>query len=253
VALALFAGCATARARAPLHPVNPQGTWYVVQAGETLQEIAGRAGVPVQDLMEINGLDRAEAVRPGQSIFVLDAEALSRSSAGTPTAVASAPPPAVAPEPAAGATPPDDGADAAFAGKLRWPLAEPKLSSPFGPRAGRPHEGIDLAAPLGTPILAAANGQVVYAGDGVSGYGNMVVLQHPDGLLTVYAHNSLVMVRTGDTIAAGQEIARVGMSGRATAPHLHFEVRRAQLPRDPLRFLPAPPAAFSPGAGKSGK
>jgi murein DD-endopeptidase MepM/ murein hydrolase activator NlpD len=126
---------------------------------------------------------------------------------------------------------------------LRWPLSEPRLSSAFGRRQGRVHEGIDLAAPTGTAIRAAEDGQVLYAGDAVRGYGNMVVLQHGGDLLTVYAHGSVLLVRTGDKVTAGQEIARVGQSGRATAPHLHFEVRRGQVPQDPLPFLPELPAA----------
>jgi lipoprotein NlpD len=125
---------------------------------------------------------------------------------------------------------------------FRWPLEQPLLSSPFGKRQGRMHEGIDLAAPTGTTIFAAEGGQVLYAGDAVRGYGNMVVVQHAGDLLTVYAHGSVLLVHTGDRIVAGQEIARVGQSGRATGPHLHFEVRRGQMPQDPLRYLPHLPA-----------
>ena len=95
-----------------------------------------------------------------------------------------------------------------------------------------------MAAPIGTPVLAAAGGSVIYAGDQVRGYGNMVVLRHADDLVTVYAHNSLLLVQAGDRVAAGQEIARVGDTGRSTAPHLHFEVRRRDTPQDPLQFLP---------------
>jgi murein DD-endopeptidase MepM/ murein hydrolase activator NlpD len=124
-------------------------------------------------------------------------------------------------------------------------LSDPHISSSFGSRQGRPHEGIDLAAPTGTPIFAAEAGQVLYAGGEVKGYGNMVVLQHAGDLLTVYAHTSVVLVRAGDRITAGQEIARVGQSGRATAPHLHFEVRRSHVPEDPRRFLPPTPLASS--------
>lgn len=218
--VASSAGCQMFRPRAPLHPDNPAGSWHLVQEGETLADLAGRAGVPIEDLEEINGIGRGEALTPGRLIYLLDPGALTAPSA--PVDV-------------------DDARDEAVAttGSLRWPLREPKLSSPFGDRYGRPHEGIDLAAPIGTPIFAADGGYVIYAGDAVRGYGNMVVLQHAEDLLTVYAHNSVLLVNTGDRIAAGQEIARVGQSGRATAPHLHFEVRKRQVPHDPLRFLPA--------------
>jgi murein DD-endopeptidase MepM/ murein hydrolase activator NlpD len=122
---------------------------------------------------------------------------------------------------------------------MRWPLAAPRLTSKFGRRWNREHEGIDMAAPIGTPVLAAASGTVIYAGDQVQGYGNMVVLRHNAELVTVYAHNSVLRVHIGERVTVGQEIARVGDSGRSTAPHLHFEVRRKEIPQDPMPFLPA--------------
>ena len=110
---------------------------------------------------------------------------------------------------------------------FRWPLATVRIviGSPFGTRDGRPHEGIDLPAPVGTPVFAAADGQVAYAGNGIRGYGNLVVIKHAGDLLTVYAHNSLLLVTQGQPVRAGDRIALVGQSGRATGPHLHFEVR----------------------------
>jgi murein DD-endopeptidase MepM/ murein hydrolase activator NlpD len=122
---------------------------------------------------------------------------------------------------------------------LRWPLERREIGSPFGARGGRPHEGIDLPAPNGTPVLAAADGLVVYAGDAIRGYGNLIVLQHAADLMTVYAHNSVLLVAPGDQVKAGQRVALVGQSGHATGPHLHFEVRQGQIPRDPLPFLTA--------------
>jgi murein DD-endopeptidase MepM/ murein hydrolase activator NlpD len=218
--LLALAGCALVRpSEAPLHPEGPRGTWYTPQPGETLAQIAARANVPAEDLAEINGLKKGDPLEPGRPIFLLEAASLSRP-----------------------APPPPDLALATTTDSLRWPLADPRLSSPFGARQGRVHEGIDLAAPLGTAIRAADGGQVLYAGDAVRGYGNMIVLQHGGDLLTVYAHGSVLLVRTGDKVAAGQEIARVGQTGHATAPHLHFEVRRGQVPQDPLRFLPRLPA-----------
>jgi murein DD-endopeptidase MepM/ murein hydrolase activator NlpD len=129
-------------------------------------------------------------------------------------------------------------AAAATSGLLRWPLdGAVAVASPFGARDGRPHEGIDLPVPIGTPVLAAAGGRVVYAGDGIRGYGNLVVLEHAGGLLTVYAHNSALLVRQGDVVAAGARVALSGQSGHATGPHLHFEVREGQIPRDPMPYL----------------
>jgi murein DD-endopeptidase MepM/ murein hydrolase activator NlpD len=95
-----------------------------------------------------------------------------------------------------------------------------------------------MAAPIGTPVYAAAAGVVIYAGDQVRGYGNMVVVRHNDGMVTVYAHNSVLLAHSGDVVGVGQEIARVGETGRSTGPHLHFEVRRDGNPQDPMKFLP---------------
>ena len=200
----------------------------MVKPGETPAKIAKEAGIPLEDLLEINGLRRGQPLEPGRLVFVLGASA----QAGTIPADAQPRLPTALPaEPAAES-------EASSKAPLRWPLAKPILTSLFGKRWGRDHEGIDMKAPIGTPVLAAADGEVLYAGDKVRGYGNMVVLQHAGDLVTVYAHNSLLLVHVGDRITAGQEISRVGDTGHATGPHLHFEVRRKQEPQDPLQFLP---------------
>ncbi len=219
-ALVTTAGCHLFRDRAPMHAETVPGRWYVVAPGESLETIARRADVPMADLVEINGLADAADARPGRLIFIL-------ASPGP------APTPAVdddrgAPSLATARTP------------LRWPLATGRITvaSPFGTREGRPHEGIDLPAPVGTPVFAAADGRVVYAGNGVRGYGNLVVVKHTGDLLTVYAHNSVLLVAQGQPVRAGDRIALVGQSGHATGPHLHFEVRAGQVPRNPMGFLP---------------
>ncbi len=117
-----------------------------------------------------------------------------------------------------------------------WPLHGRKTSD-FGPRGKSVHQGIDLAAPKGTPVLASASGRVVYSGNGMKGYGKVVVIKHVNDLSTVYAHNSSLLVRMGDSVEQGQTIAKVGATGRATGPHLHFEIRRRGVPEDPRQFL----------------
>jgi len=216
-------GCTSAQQRGdqPLHGDHIRGTWHVVAQGETSASIARQAGIPLEDLLEINGIKKNEALEPGRPVFVL----------------APANPPAAASGAAANVAASSPGATASSA-PLRWPVAAPRLSSMFGKRWGKDHEGIDMAAPTGTPVYAAAGGTVIYSGDQVRGYGNMVVIQHSDGLVTVYAHNSLLLVHGGDGVVVGQEIARVGDTGRSTAPHLHFEVRRGESPQDPMQFLP---------------
>jgi lipoprotein NlpD len=219
--LALLAGGCHFGRGTPMHAESPPGSWYVVAPGETLEVIAKRADVPMADLVEINGLEDPADARPGRLIFVL-------ASAGQPPTgpvdeIATAMPPHAVPS-----TP------------LRWPLATGRIfvGSPFGTREGRPHEGIDLPAPVGTPVFAAADGRVVYAGSGIRGYGNLVVVRHAGDLLTVYAHNSVLLVTPGQPVRAGDRIALVGQSGHATGPHLHFEVRAGQVPRNPMGFLP---------------
>jgi len=227
VAAFAVAGCHLGRA-APVHPGAPAGSWYVVAPGETLEAIARRADVPMADLIEINGLLDAEDARPGRVIFVL-ASPILRAPASTSTEDGTLPPLAAAHTP------------------LRWPLAMGRVvvGSPFGTREGRPHEGIDLPAPVGTPVFAAGDGRVVYAGHGIRGYGNLIVVQHAGELMTVYAHNSVLLVAQGQPVRAGDRIALVGQSGHATGPHLHFEVRAGQVPRNPMGFLPRPPGGSS--------
>ena len=208
-----------------MHPDHLPGTWHVVVAGETSRTIAEQAGIPLEDFLEINGLKRGEALAPGRTLFIL----------GKPATPSTAP--ETAPTPSVSASPAP--APSKSTAPLRWPVAAPRLTSAFGTRWGKNHEGIDMAAPIGTPVFAAAAGEVIYAGDQVRGYGNMIVIKHSSDLVTVYAHNSLLLVHTGDRVAVGQEIGRVGDTGRATAPHLHFEVRRGEVPQDPMPFLPA--------------
>lgn len=226
LALALLAAACRPSAKA-VRP-EPLGQWYVVQQGETLGEIARRAGVPEEDLLEVNGLKSAGDVVPGKMIFVLNGPG-THPDAGP--AVAS---PSVGP----GAGSPASEPARKPASRFRWPVDAPRVTSLFGSRWGRPHEGIDLQAAIGTPVYAADEGEVVYAGNTVRGYGNMVVLKHADGLMTVYAHNSVLLVKVGQRVSSGQRIALSGQSGHATGPHVHFEVRRDQVPRDPLQFLP---------------
>jgi murein DD-endopeptidase MepM/ murein hydrolase activator NlpD len=118
---------------------------------------------------------------------------------------------------------------------LVWPVSGP-ITSPFGWRWGRMHEGVDIGASTGTPIHAAASGTVIYAG-WMSGYGNLVVVDHGNGLSTAYGHQSAIAVGNGSSVGQGQTIGYVGCTGHCFGPHLHFEVRVNGSPVDPLRYL----------------
>lgn len=127
---------------------------------------------------------------------------------------------------------------------VRMPLDLGEYTSNFGARSdpftGRQamHEGIDFAAPIGTPIYAAADGEVAYAGFH-NAYGNLIEISHGNGISTRYAHTSKLLVKVGQTVKAGDEIALVGSTGRSTGAHLHFEVRYQGIAQNPSRFLPA--------------
>ncbi len=139
------------------------------------------------------------------------------------------------PEPEERAGPPDP-----RKGTLDWPLRG-VLYGRFGKKGKEPHDGVDLAAPAGTPVKTAAEGQVLYAGE-QKGYGKIVIVEHGNELVTLYAHNRDLRVKSGQRVRRGQVVATVGESGRTSGPHLHFEVRKNGRPIDPLTFLgPVPP------------
>jgi lipoprotein NlpD len=229
----LALGCAAAPRRppppVPLTSAEPHvepdlvGVVHVVKKGETVYRIARTYGIEVRDLMEVNDLADPRQLTVGMELFVPGAV--------RPLDVPPLPPGAL-PEPEPQALPRAPPKDPA----LRWPL-HGVLYSRFGVRQGQRHDGIDIAAPEGTPVVAAAGGTVVYTGR-QAGYGAIVILRHSNGLVTLYAHNSAVMVKEGDEVAAGAPIAKVGQSGRTTGPHLHFEVREGTRPRNPLFYLP---------------
>ncbi len=123
-------------------------------------------------------------------------------------------------------------------GRFSWPVPHfYKVSSHFGPRGRKHHDGIDVPAPKGTPIVAVDTGVVIYSDDGIRGYGNMIVLAHGDDIFTVYAHNKSNKVDKGDRVDKGQVIAHIGNTGRSTGPHLHFEIRVKNKVRNPAQFL----------------
>jgi len=120
---------------------------------------------------------------------------------------------------------------------LHWPLRG-RVTSKFGMRHGRPHDGIDIGAKEGTAVHAAAAGEVVYADHRLTGYGNLIIVRHSHDMFTAYAHNQRNLVHKGQRVKRGDVIARVGHTGRASGPHLHFEVRRGPTPVNPIVYLP---------------
>jgi murein DD-endopeptidase MepM/ murein hydrolase activator NlpD len=177
---------------------------YTVKEGDTLWNISRRFGIPLKELLQANGLRETSVLQIGQVLRV-------PSRGGVPAA--------------------PQRAQQGFI----WPV-NGRISSRFGPRGRGFHYGIDIIAPVGTVVRAAESGVVSYSG-WMSGYGRVVIITHASGLQTVYAHNSVNLVREGQRVNKGDPIARVGSTGNATCPHLHFEVRRNGRPVDPLEFL----------------
>ncbi|MBI5543299.1 MAG: peptidoglycan DD-metalloendopeptidase family protein [Deltaproteobacteria bacterium] len=201
--------------------VEPEvvGVTHVVKPGETLWRIARAYRITVEDLSLANPQVDSTRLAAGQQLFVPGAKALAEV------------PPADLP-------PPETPFQKATEAPLSWPMSG-VLYARFGPRGESRHDGIDLAAPAGTPVHSAADGQVLFAGE-QKGYGQGVLVEHAGGLITLYAHNREVLVKDGERVKAGQPIARVGEPSKTSGPHLHFEVRVDGAPRDPLRYLPPP-------------
>jgi murein DD-endopeptidase MepM/ murein hydrolase activator NlpD len=168
-------------------------------------------------------------VREDRASFVAEAEGLAAQSAALAATIERA---RSAP---ASSTAASSAPVAASSGQLSWPVAGP-VTSGFGSRWGRMHEGIDVGVGTGTAVHAAAAGTVVYAG-WMSGYGNVVVIDHGNGLSTAYAHNSSLLVSQGTSVGQGAVVALSGNTGHSTGPHVHFEVRVNGAPVDPLGYL----------------
>jgi murein DD-endopeptidase MepM/ murein hydrolase activator NlpD len=124
-----------------------------------------------------------------------------------------------------------------YSGKFIWPLDDGVVSSEYGPRWGKEHKGLDLAADKFTPIKASAAGVVIYSDSGLRGYGNVVILRHDDARTSLYAHNEKNMVKKGTTVKQGEVIALLGSTGRSTGPHTHFEIRVGEHPMNPRDVL----------------
>ncbi len=209
-----------------------QGVYHHVQAGQTLYSIAKAYDIDLEYLQRTNGIPRASELQVGQKLWVPGARVVRYV---LPTE-ASPPAPHKKKSLTKRVTPGKPSARKKSLSRLAWPI-KGILTSRFGRRNGRNHEGIDIGAKKGTPIRAAAAGKVVFSGWGPTGYGKMVIIKHAGNLTTVYAHNDKNWVTKNMRVKKGQQIAAVGSTGRSTGPHLHFEVRNDTHPKNPLNYL----------------
>jgi murein DD-endopeptidase MepM/ murein hydrolase activator NlpD len=152
-------------------------------------------------------------------------------------------PPTPGPTPAPSTSP---AFPAQYAGGYRWPLDAGVVSSEYGKRWGKLHKGIDIAANVGEPVYASASGEVIYAGDGMRGYGNVVILRHDNRRTSLYAHNAELKVKQGEEVKQGDLIALLGNTGHSTGPHTHFEIRNGDAAIDPRSVLPKAKFDVSP-------
>ena len=214
--------------------------YYTVQKGDTLTRIALDHGQAWRDVARWNNLGNPDVIEVGQVLRVAppgasvdNAGVVVRpvAAAAGRAAVAPASAAASAPAPATGSSPSQAVAEDMG---LAWPANGPLIAG-FDEAKNK---GIDIAGKLGDPVLAAADGQVVYAGAGLRGYGNLVIVKHNNTYLTAYAHNQRLLVKEDQKIRRGEKIAEMGSSD-ADRVKLHFEVRRQGKPVDPAKYLPA--------------
>ena len=226
---------------------------HVVAPGETLTKIAKLYGKSLADIARANNIAPHTKVNIGDRIAIpgvrtsntqrKDASKVAQAKAATPapkqlaraepSESASVVTPAAETPAPTGSTKTAEGAVPSF----RWP-AKGRVIAGFGPKAnGQQNDGINLAVPEGTPVKAAEDGVVAYAGSELKGYGNLVLVRHANGYVTAYAHAKELLVKRGDAIKRGQVIAKSGQTGNVDAPQLHFEVRKGPTPQDPMPML----------------
>ncbi len=226
--------------RVPVQPVPPV---YEVQRGDTLYSIAFRHGLDWRAVARWNEIAAPYVIRPGQELRLSEPPRLAE--ARSPSRPREEPPrespPAApthepAPEPEERSTTPDDSsASRQVAGvSWRWPT-EGQVVRPFDPAATR--RGVGIGGQAGQAVVAAADGEVVYSGTALIGYGNLIIIKHSDTLLSAYGHNRRRLVDEGERVRAGQTIAEMGRNEREE-DILHFEIRRNGQAENPLNFLP---------------
>jgi murein DD-endopeptidase MepM/ murein hydrolase activator NlpD len=236
---------------APAASPPGNGSVHVVAAGDTLSKIAHRYHKSVNEIAKANNIQPTATLNVGDRLTIPGAQPSPvKASASPPAApakpVASAAPKEAEPAQNASVVAPTEQLDKEAAKlaeasgavpKFRWP-ANGRVIAGYGPTTnGQQNDGINIALPENTPVKAAEDGVVAYAGNELKGYGNLVLVRHPNGYVTAYAHTKELLVKRGDQVKRGQVIARSGQTGNVNAPQLHFEIRKGASPLDPTRFL----------------
>ena len=213
------------------------GIYHKVRAGENFDNICDAYGVSKKRVADLNDITDTSKVKPGDAIWIPGAERVISTGYSKPS-------------PGSSVTAARKKRPSARTGRrknnnytsfkkiqLLWPV-KGTIASGFGNVSGEAHDGIDISADQGAEIRAAADGRVIYSGNEIKGYGNMVIIKHEGAFSTVYAHNESNAVKKGAFVKGGDVIAYVGVSGKSDAPLLHFEVRNGKKALDPQSMLP---------------
>jgi murein DD-endopeptidase MepM/ murein hydrolase activator NlpD len=201
-----------------------RGVYHTVKRHQTLWRICKTYNVDMEEVAMINGIKDKTKIEVGQQIFIAGATRVLKVDIYVEDVTAG------------GRT-----ADVQYEkGRFIWPV-EGQVTATFsanGTAEKRRHDGIDISALTGTLVRVADSGKVVYSDNKMKGYGNLIIIEHQDHFFTIYAHNEENLVKEEALVKQGDAIARVGRTGSATGPHLHFEIRKGSNPLDPMRFLP---------------
>ena len=221
-----FLGCQIIK-NLDILPSKQRGVYHTVQKGQTLHSIARTYDIDVNRLKRINGIYNPLRLQVGTRLWIPEVRQVLEIHSKKRGAKRGKWKNKVKLN--------ED--TKAVKGFFIWPV-QGQLTSKFGNRNGRHHDGIDIGARKGAPIVSAADGKVMFSGWGPTGYGLMVIIKHKNNLTTVYAHNSHIHIHKNQVVKQRQKIASVGSTGRSTGPHLHFEVRNDSHAYNPLQYLP---------------
>ena len=215
----LIAGCSGSKS-------SDSGAVYTVKRGDTLYRISRTTGTSVKDLARLNGISPPYTIEVGQKLKLGGSKTVSSKSTKKSTTKTAARPSSSVPQ---SSWPP--------VGQRCWLWpANGKVILPYSTADGG-NKGIDISAARGTPVYAAGAGKVVYVGNQLRGYGNLIMIKHSEDYITAYAHNDTMLVNNGQSVKAGQKIATMGSTDAASV-RLHFQIRYRATAIDPLRYLP---------------
>jgi len=221
--IVFMGGCARHRVEIERPSPHPErkGIFHVVEKHQTLYRICKTYGVDIKAVASFNGIEDPSKIQTGQRIFIPGAKRVLKVEIVIDDVVEET----------------DEKVRITYK-KLDfiWPV-EGKIADVYEGSEDKRHQGIDISSPLGTPIKASYAGNVIYSNNTIKGYGNLIIIRHSEEFVTVYAHNQANLVEEGVWAERGQIIGKVGQTGRATGPHLHFEIRRNNKTINPLPYL----------------